>query len=93
MPSGSVDPQRGSSTGTSHAWQGAGSPRKGGLETLLRTWHDDEHLLDVAVRASLRGINLDPVPIEVAMEDPRNRKAISRAMQALAREILGPEEA
>lgn len=54
---------------------------------LSRVVVDDSHLMDVAVRASLTGVNLEPVSLEVAIEDPRNRNAIARALNALAREM------
>lgn len=47
-----------------------------------------ESALDAAVRASLRGVNLDPVPIEVAIQNPRNRQAVERAIQAALPHLL-----
>lgn len=63
--------------------------RAEGFERLL---DPDEHLLDVAVTAGLRGIDLSPVPIEVAVQDPKNRDSIRRVLRAVGHELRSDSE-
>lgn len=56
---------------------------KQGLDRLA---DPDDFLLDVATEASLRGLNL-PYDMEIAIQNPRNREAIARALRAVAKEL------
>lgn len=56
-------------------------------DVLSKLTDPDDDLIDAATRASLRGVSLEPVRIDVAIEDPRNRDAIARALKAAAEHL------